>query len=98
MAPGWWGRGGGLITNLGLTITILLSYNKYWGAGMLYSELKSEVALSRCVLRVHAQTIYYQESLAFCFQLCTVTHFVGGGGGGGVDFVCLFAKTISHCH
>jgi hypothetical protein len=27
--------------------------------------------------RVHAQTIYYQENLAFCFQLCTVAHFLG---------------------
>jgi hypothetical protein len=30
-----------------------------------------------CEPRVHAQTIYYQENLAFCFQLCTVAHFVG---------------------
>jgi hypothetical protein len=29
------------------------------------------------VLRVYAQTIFYQENLAFCFQLCTVTHLVG---------------------
>jgi hypothetical protein len=28
-------------------------------------------------LRVYAQTSFYQENLAFCFQLCTVTHFVG---------------------
>ncbi len=28
-------------------------------------------------LEVHAQTSFYQENLAFCFQLCTVTHFVG---------------------
>jgi hypothetical protein len=27
--------------------------------------------------RVYAQTSFYQENLAFCFQLCTVTHFVG---------------------
>ncbi len=27
--------------------------------------------------RVHAQSIYYQENLAFCFQLCTAAHFVG---------------------
>ncbi len=27
--------------------------------------------------RVHAQTTYIQENLAFCFQLCTVAHFVG---------------------
>ncbi len=27
--------------------------------------------------RVHAQTTYNQENLAFCFQLCTVAHFVG---------------------
>ncbi len=29
------------------------------------------------VLRVYAQTSFYQENLAFCFQLCTVMHFVG---------------------
>ncbi len=29
------------------------------------------------VPRVYAQTSFYQENLAFCFQLCTVTHFVG---------------------
>ena len=29
------------------------------------------------VQRVHAQTTYNQENLAFCFQLCTVAHFVG---------------------
>jgi hypothetical protein len=29
-------------------------------------------------LRVYEQTSFYQENLAFCFQLCTlVTHFVG---------------------
>jgi hypothetical protein len=28
-------------------------------------------------LRVYAQTTYNQENLAFCFQLCTVPHFVG---------------------
>ncbi len=28
-------------------------------------------------LRVHAQTTYNQENLAFCFQLCTVAHLVG---------------------
>jgi len=28
-------------------------------------------------LRVHAQTTYNQENLAFCFKLCTVTHLVG---------------------
>ncbi len=28
-------------------------------------------------LRVYAQTSFCQENLAFCFQLCTVTHFVG---------------------
>ncbi len=27
--------------------------------------------------RVNAQTIYFPENLAFCFQLCTVAHFVG---------------------
>jgi hypothetical protein len=27
--------------------------------------------------RVYAQTTYNQENLAFCFQLCTVAHFVG---------------------
>jgi hypothetical protein len=26
---------------------------------------------------VYAQTTYKQENLAFCFQLCTVAHFVG---------------------
>jgi hypothetical protein len=30
--------------------------------------------LSFSVLRVYAQTSFYQENLAFCFQLCTVTH------------------------
>jgi hypothetical protein len=29
------------------------------------------------MLRVYAQTSFYQENLAFYFQLCTVTHFVG---------------------
>jgi hypothetical protein len=32
----------------------------------------------RVFTRAHAvQTTYNQESLAFCFQLCTVAHFVG---------------------
>ena len=29
------------------------------------------------IQRVYAQTTYNQENLAFCFQLCTVAHFVG---------------------
>ena len=33
--------------------------------------------LCKTLLRVHAQTTYNQENLAFCFQLCTVAHFVG---------------------
>ncbi len=45
--------------------------------GLLTIELHAVVRPSWRVLRVHAQTIYYQENLAFCFQLCTVAHFVG---------------------
>jgi hypothetical protein len=35
------------------------------------------VAAAYSLLRVYAQTTFYQENLAFCFQLCTVTHLVG---------------------
>jgi hypothetical protein len=37
----------------------------------------SPLSISLSILRVYAQTSFYQENLAFCFQLCTVTHFVG---------------------
>ncbi len=36
-----------------------------------------QTVTSQAVLRVYAQTSFYQENLTFCFQLCTVTHFIG---------------------
>jgi hypothetical protein len=39
------------------------------------SDEKANVLRPR---RVYSQTIYYQENLAFCFQLCTVAQFIGG--------------------
>ncbi len=101
----------------------LYIWNGAWISGCISGMVPGLVAV---YLRVHAQTIYYQESLAFCFQLCTVAHSLAicrslsflvpwfsslidkqiwrilcvmyGEEGGGRDFVCLFAKTISHCH
>ncbi len=44
----------------------------------LFSEVAGSIASPLdCFPRVYAQTSFYQENLAFCFQLCTVTHFVG---------------------
>jgi hypothetical protein len=37
----------------------------------------SHTGIQTWLLRVYAQTTCNQENLAFCFQLCTVTHFVG---------------------
>jgi hypothetical protein len=40
-------------------------------------EFSDAENLPNCAGRVYAQTSFYQENLAVCFQLCTVTHFFG---------------------
>ncbi len=40
-------------------------------------RIRIRIKVKTRIRRVHAQTTYNQENLAFCFKLCTVTHFVG---------------------
>ena len=68
-----------------LLVDLLLQYCNTGGicvvqifSDSVFTEVpQSEETSLQFFLRVHAQTTYNQENLAFCFQLCTVAHFVG---------------------